>query len=407
MEFHMECCLPPLEIVPTGDFFCFDCSKKGSTEQLETYLQDHESKKNDKDDLSMFLDELLQKDVDEAAKREEALNGTDRKKTSPKTSSHKGIPVSELEWLHLTNPKSFIGKPVRLYSPIGNQYHSGRILDVKEGGRKGDTLCFVRFPAGNDYRKTSLHAWISLEEHSLAVATRMVIGKFSAAQVTSSATAKRSNFRGSWSHARLWSRTSRELVSVIKFLNQNLGQIRFRKRFASDEMRDSPEEPKWGLVERMGDATFAFLDVQRETKALPDFEDKDIEGANRFVRGLVQTELAAQKRVKEWNALPQRNPWHPAALRSRDEYALGPLLYRPFQLQPVQQSPLILQGLDRKYILDQVATRLGLKPSRDLAADLACELVTGSLKSCVQRINAADRSEECNKDVTINPDVKK
>ena len=37
-EFHMKCNAPPLYVIPEGNFFCFDCSKKGSTAQLGEFF---------------------------------------------------------------------------------------------------------------------------------------------------------------------------------------------------------------------------------------------------------------------------------------------------------------------------------------------------------------------------------
>lgn len=37
-EYHMKCNAPPLYVIPEGNFFCFDCSKKGSTVQLGEFF---------------------------------------------------------------------------------------------------------------------------------------------------------------------------------------------------------------------------------------------------------------------------------------------------------------------------------------------------------------------------------
>lgn len=41
-EFHLQCCIPPLSEVPSGSFYCFDCSQNGSTALLQAYLDEME-----------------------------------------------------------------------------------------------------------------------------------------------------------------------------------------------------------------------------------------------------------------------------------------------------------------------------------------------------------------------------
>jgi hypothetical protein len=41
-EFHLQCCIPPLSEVPSGSFYCFDCSQHGSTAFLKAYLDEME-----------------------------------------------------------------------------------------------------------------------------------------------------------------------------------------------------------------------------------------------------------------------------------------------------------------------------------------------------------------------------
>ena len=97
-------------------------------------------------------------------------------------------------------PSYLVGMPVRLFNPIENSYHSGRIIDYKlnapfeEDRCLSDTkpsasdaffpepdmkelldetimrtLYLVRFRQGSEGRKISVHQWIYLEEHAVAV----------------------------------------------------------------------------------------------------------------------------------------------------------------------------------------------------------------------------------------------
>lgn len=98
------------------------------------------------------------------------------------------------------DPSYLVGMPVRLFNPIENSYHSGRIIDYKlnapyEVDRRLSetkpspsdasfpepdmnklvdekivtTMFLVRFRHGCEGRKTSVHQWIYLEEHAVTV----------------------------------------------------------------------------------------------------------------------------------------------------------------------------------------------------------------------------------------------
>ena len=157
-----------------------------------------------------------------------------------------------------------VGSAIRLYCPKTNQYHTGRIVRVGteevEGDRKKtdqtlnchDTECLVRFQAGRDYRKTSLTRWIRLEEHSLAVASRdLVLAKFDndVDRLVCGSTKKRKKRRSRqhqhqlesmhrWMPAKLWMRSSRELVMSMRLLDEELGQIKYRNwRYRCESQR--------------------------------------------------------------------------------------------------------------------------------------------------------------------------
>ena len=97
------------------------------------------------------------------------------------------------------DPAYLVGMPIRLYNPIDNSYHSGRIIDCKfNAPHKVDqpisnlkssennnpvvpnidelidwkiakTLYLVRFREGVDGRNIAVHEWIYLEEHAVTV----------------------------------------------------------------------------------------------------------------------------------------------------------------------------------------------------------------------------------------------
>jgi len=98
------------------------------------------------------------------------------------------------------DPSYLVGMPIRLFNPIENAYHSGRIIDYKlnapyevdrylseskpspsdasfpepDMNKLVDenivrTMFLVRFRHGCEGRKTSVHQWIYLEEHAITV----------------------------------------------------------------------------------------------------------------------------------------------------------------------------------------------------------------------------------------------
>jgi hypothetical protein len=252
-----------------------------------------------------------------------------------------------------------------------------------------------------------LTIWIHLEEHCLAVATRILWGHFGTYGVTAGKTkspkSKQQSSDGSkWIRAKLWSRTARELIPVMQLLNSKQGQIRFRNSTSSTkhhrrDQQDTP--PDWGLVETFGTDTYELLPLASKTRKKPppqptktwninDAHEEDRE--TQIQSALALAELKEQERIRKWRKLPLLNPVHKAALQCQDEYALGTLEFRPPTKQYIRPSPLIPQGLDRAYLLARVSQRLGIPPTKDFGATLACELVD-SVPDAVQALTRQDQ----------------
>jgi hypothetical protein len=129
----------------------------------------------------------------------------------------------QLQWEHLQqhqrrqkrqkkifqlDPSYLVGMPIRLFNPIDNSYHTGRILDYKvdapykvdepiSGSKQfgpsskfpvpnisdlvdleiSRTLFFVRFRQGIEGRRIAVHQWIYLEEHAVAIGGEICWGK--------------------------------------------------------------------------------------------------------------------------------------------------------------------------------------------------------------------------------------
>ena len=301
-EYHLECCVPPISEVPEGNYYCVDCNPYGSSAILEQYLEDHDERRATElaqlegtaDAACGFLMSLWKEDLEDNQD-----NWTDEKEggSSPaaQAAEMQRVPQSELARLldvqqHLVgSPQAgkpstlqelgdlFLGKPLRLYCPLDDNYHSGRIVDYRalptnlHNSKKFSKQLssnsasssnywpnddffatkvefLVRFVPGSDeYRKTLLYRWIRLEEHSLAVGTHLVWGKFSTpavsptnatanngatvtAQFGSTSAANGTAPEGvatAWQPALLFLRTSRELMPVLHLLQEDEGEISY------------------------------------------------------------------------------------------------------------------------------------------------------------------------------------
>ena len=223
-----------MQEVPEGQFFCIDCHPKGATASLEQYFEAHEEHKlewmkkqvnHDHEDIddgfllgSEYAEHRLVEDVTAFERYQQDTGGNqgDTQTIAGKKKKTVRVPVSELLHFHREDDraKNFVGKSIRLYCPIGDEYHNGRILDARKptavtydtedgtGNKvKGDkakssrrhtkarfaaktsfldiddTEILVRFPAGKDNRKTSLTLWMRLEEHCVALATQIAWGR--------------------------------------------------------------------------------------------------------------------------------------------------------------------------------------------------------------------------------------
>lgn len=294
-EYHLECCIPPITEVPEGEYYCVDCSKEGSATVLKQYLEQHDERRAEGG--RQFLHTLWDEDLEDNQE-----NWVDEKQ-DPQQQENR-VPQSELYRLldlqkQLEGPNSLpattdelcnllLGKPVRLYCPLDDNYHSGRIVNWRliplhlshstspsratgggattaaaatpnttgsEGKKPATTTTYytntiqpndelfanqveflVRFVPGTDeYRKVPVHHWIRLEEHSLAVGSHMVWGNFKTGKHTTipstspstTTTTTTTNSTPSWQPAIIFLRTSRELMPVLHLLQEQEGEISY------------------------------------------------------------------------------------------------------------------------------------------------------------------------------------
>ncbi len=448
-EFHINCCTPALFTIPKGSFYCFDCSEKGSTKQLEEYFSQHEQRKEEHERLllrnskknkgvpSIFADALLEEDILKESKEKNLSEGNDliKQKNKNRTSASRArdeeqkvgllVPCSELEVFY-GRREDLVGKPVRMYCPLGNSYHNGRILDTRTNKISKGTICLVRFPAGKDHRKTNLTVWIDLEEHSLAVATDIVWACFGTKEnesryekkKPSSGSTKKGKLWPQWTQAKLWRRNARELVPVLDSLIEDQDQIRFRKINATTEnptrdadkvatMSSTKGSVRWGLCESFGPPGFyQLLNLELATKsdnpscstahtpASMNSASKAEQAKIPILKGLVEVELQEQERVRKWHTLPLNNYMHKHTLKSQDEMALGPLAFEtPMAKEFLRTTLLVDHGLDRSLILGLVTQNLNPNPNLPLAKDKSIDMVCAiveSLPATLQSIAVKD-----------------
>ena len=419
--------------VPPGKFYCFDCSPSGTTAQLVEYFQQHEARKDEHERRVLlqqyysttttvpnvkprkksipavhpsFIDTLLREDVAAESMEKDPITGIPiiKPKTKGATSrsrvSEGGdeedktlllLPISELAHINHDDNKhsDLIGKPVRLYCPNMNAYHNGRILDTRRSSDDDDDnnnksiVALVRFPAGKDHRKATLTQWMTLEEHCLAVSSD-IVWAWMGGDNTTTTKKKKSGDCAHWTLGKLWRRSSRELVPVMKLLSEEEGQIRFRpskleghgsrptSTTASfsvvDKESPSPVVPQWGLVESF-DGSYELLNLVEETRSeAPTSGPK----ANDPIRsGLAKVELEEQRRIQWWKSLPLQNPF--MTLRVQDPPSLE--FEMPVEKECVRPSSLVDLGLDREMMLKLVSQHMDMEPTKDMGIHLACETV--------------------------------
>lgn len=446
-EFHMQCCRPALMSVPEGDFYCFDCSANGSSDSLKAYFEEMEGARDAYSDSNgdnrklSFVDYLIRKDM----KDHQYNNFVPTEQSDCEEEKLKRIlnaarpPCSELDGLHM-NSSALIGKAILLHCPKSNDYHTGRILKAKkvfdneEASDRAavDSECLVRFPAGRDNRKSTLTQWMRLEEHSLAISTELVWavhtileGGFDVQQ------------QQQWLPSKLWLRSSRELVMSMHMLQESLDQIRFRDWRYQNETVQGPVKrtpPTWILGELLGRGNFKLLNVgtqtRRNTNLSPPNEkitngseltslamreqtcSADINKNNdtrlyderlaQVMSALEHAEREEQDRVHNWNKVPLLNSQHRRALASQDESMLVPLACTE-RNSLIRPSPLVRTGLDRIYVLNQVASTWQEESRRtgeihvecrtkDVALSLSSTLFEpGSITGCIQSLNRKER----------------
>jgi len=372
-EYHLQCCLPEFSEVPNEEYYCIDCSPKGSTGGLEEYFDKVNEDRANFENSHAFVEAQLKGGIMQLTEMEE------ENETSTKGD---GIPLSELDRLSklhhdaltewkapatdpvLQTPDFLVGKAIRIYCPNGNQYHTGRIVDWRKAGHCDKfwgatelSRCefLVRFLAGMDSRKAPHREWIILEEHSCAIGVSVVW-----------ALRKRS-----WKPAMTWLRTSLELLPVRHELSERLHQI-----YTVDGEPFTSAHTTWSLVNFFGnEKEYALVSLQKETTRFDgcDGKNKTESSEMLILKGLTEVELKEQDRIQAWHKIPLANKAHSYALTIADESNLAPIDFEGSAVVewpvPVQLLPL---GLDRMWLMAQFGKH---ETTKDQLVDVRCQIV--------------------------------
>ncbi len=316
---------------------------------------------------------------DEKGSNDGKITGTSQDET--------GAPFQEV------TSKYLVGKIVRLYCPIDNQYHLGRIIDWRSARIVDASVCnkssrynalfegdndiarsefLVRFPAGINGRKETITQWVILEEHSIAVNVSVVM-------------AQRDRGRGvnGWKPAQLVMRSIIELFPVRNYIT---------------------DEGHFALAIFFGDDNHLYADVKTETvdifspafqtykmnkmNSSPNVRKSYVQGVAAFMdmlMALAHAEVEEQRRTYQWHKLMLFDYAHPKCLTMKSEYGLPPLELNNYKREAIGEDestsisleeeqnseenvkktrntvairpilcPLVQQGLDRQYLCDQM-----------------------------------------------------
>ena len=322
-----------------------------------------------------------------------------------------------------------VGKPVRLYCPIGNSYHVGRIIDWRRAtnflpnfqdletaattsisenkllfygeGDIASTEFLVRFLSGMNGRKKILYQWMILEEHSLAVGTSVIWGQIG-------------NFKGmqGWKPAQILLRTSLELVPIAKHQNTKT---------------DDDEKDIFAFTMFFGGQFYALLSLRKEatdflsvrfhtqtsissigassentnvanTTSTKNAKNLDVS----YAVAMAKAEIEEQKRVRYWHKLPLQNAMHNKALTLVDESSLPPLKIQdsinadsipansaeghgtsPTTTILPKLCPLISLGLDRIWLTETLGN---IEESLDCLNSITVESVS-SIQSAIAQLH--------------------
>ena len=235
-------------------------------------------------------------------------------------------------------PELLVGKVLRFYCPVDNQYHIGRIIDWRSARLHNDhdnantnqddkdlyygnyeisnSEFLLHFPPGLNGRKTPLQTWLLLEEHSIAIAAHPIF-----------AMQEDGKNIYDWHPAQLILRSTIELLPIEQYLSQ---------------------KGDWALVIfHGGDSNHLYCDLnlhavdffshvfqwyrqrrhyqlERQHGTWKSVYESRREVARKGLE-LVKIELEEERRVYEWHKFMSWDCRHEKCHSMKSEYGLPPL----------------------------------------------------------------------------------
>lgn len=375
-EYHLGC-LPSSLVsktnsgerdVPEGEIYCKSCAEDGATTVLEKYFDRVDYARSHYSCSRAYVVSLLENQMranPEGNLLKGEKSGDDDLNCPPRselwgafemknnlTVDSKGDGDSENSTTSKFAGAAFlVGKSLRLYNNLDNEYHVGRIVDWRScsaypgfsanepSASEDNTVSIndleyfgtgvvstceflVRFPAGVNTRRRELLKWIVLEEHSLAIGIWLIEGKVSK----------------TWTPAMVLARTSLELVPVRKHLDEDDSGELFAK--LKDKTTKSGQKQYWALASFFGQEKYAVLDLNNKARDLISNcnSDEALNGREKQLGNtgplsrhplasvsvplaLALAERDEQQRCERWNKTVLHDPKHPIALVACDEYS--------------------------------------------------------------------------------------
>ena len=379
-EYHLRCLQPRYSCVPDGDFYCWDCSTTGTTFSLQSYLKQVDRQRANYPTRAAYVASLRDNLIKAFHK-----NMAGRKPSKFNMQDYQ-IPSSELDLEHIQRiesaihsserdssssprhetsaeasvaPDFLIGKPVDLFfndPKEGDRLHSGRIVDCRQTDDAGVEY-LVRFPAGADYRKTHVSAWISLEEHVITVETSLIWIE---------------EKKGQWIPAIVQLRSVLSLIMLLR--TQAIPEPESPPRH-SYRTTAAKRERISAWTKTFGDRP-GLIDRDMKSQAMP-FVPKE----SGKLSQLAAVEWHEQQRVRQWWNMKLIDPYGYRALTSRDEYELEPLTLcgeKNNLKTHAELCPLVPRGLDRMHIVRLLHGNSSgrVEPmTRDVASTLSVKIV--------------------------------
>ncbi|KAL3791274.1 hypothetical protein HJC23_000891 [Cyclotella cryptica] len=395
--------------IPPGEIYCQQCAADGSTSVLRQYFDRCDAIRSNFSCSRAYVMSLLEKHMREnpmgnAIDPASGSNDADDDEGDSTKTHLKPPPRSELWSVEEMNRMALaslegddnnsvedgtrsskdswkaaeflVGKPVRLYCNLDNEYHNGRIVDwrtcsvypnvagVQKTSKNRDindldyygigpisTFEFlVRFPSGSEGRKKDLLQWMLLEEHSLAVGITLVRGKIRSPKTRV----------WGWKPAMILARSALELVPVREFLCEGKNGELFQnmEKDGKKQLRAGVSRDLWALTSFFGGDNFAVLNLRDEVQALITKDLLENDDLKDGISGAAVGDKEAQEPKKQ---RASTSPSGKSAIQSESGLAknkLAPIKQHPCSSIPVKLGLALVEYNEQRRCRDWYRTIL-------------------------------------------------